>query len=131
MTDTQRLLPCPIPTEDSKPFWEAAKAGRFLIKRCLSCEKSHWYPRPLCPFCWSETEWQAGLGTGVIYAFSAMRRAPKPYVVAFVTLTEGPTMLSNLVGCDPDALAIGQAVRLVFRPSDGAYPVPCFEPAVA
>ena len=40
-----------------------------------------------------------------------MRRAPEPYVIAYVTLAEGPTMLTSLVECDFDALAIGQAVR--------------------
>lgn len=132
MNDIQRVIPAPIPTEDSKPFWEAAKEGRFLIKRCLSCGRAHWYPRSLCPFCFSErTEWQAGTGKGVIYSYSAMRRAVPPYVVAFVTLEEGPTMLTNIVGCDPDALAIGQAVRVVFRPSDGEFLVPLFEPVEA
>lgn len=125
----ERVMPCPIPTPDSLPFWQAAKEGRFLVKRCLDCGQVHWYPRPDCPMCFSDhTEWQSGRGTGVIYSYSVMRRATPPYVVAFVTLTEGPTMLTNLVDCDPDALAIGQAVQLQFRPSDGEFPVPVFTP---
>ena len=129
MKTPERVLPSPIPTPDSLPFWQAAKEGRFLVKRCLDCGKTHWYPRPECPLCFSDrTEWQSGLGTGVIYSYSVMRRASPPYVVAFVTLTEGPTMLTNIVACDPDALAIGQAVQLQFRPSDGEFPVPVFAP---
>lgn len=129
MSDNSRLLAAPIPTVDSLPFWEAAKQGRFLVKRCSACDKAHWYPRPTCPFCFSsETQWQAGLGSGVIYSFSVMRHAKQPYVVAFVTLDEGPTMLSNIVDCDPETLAIGQAVRLLFKPSDGEFPVPVFTP---
>jgi uncharacterized OB-fold protein len=58
-----------------------------------------------------------------------MRRAPEPYVVAYVTLAEGPTMLTNLIDCDFDALAIGQAVRLKFSPSEGGPPVPTFTAA--
>ena len=64
----------------------------------------------------------------MIYSFSVMRHAKPPYVVAFVTLDEGPTMLSNIVDCDPETLAIGQAVRLLFKPSDGEFPVPVFTP---
>lgn len=132
MSENERVITSPIPTEDSRPFWEAAKEGRFLIKRCLTCSRAHWYPRALCPFCLSErTEWQTASGAGVIYSFSVMRRAPQPYVVAFVTLDEGPTMLTNLVECDPDSLAIGQTVSVVFRPSDGEFPVPVFQPAEA
>jgi len=126
----ERVLPAPIPTQDSQPFWDAAKEGRFLIKRCATCGRAHWYPRPLCPFCLSDnTVWQDSAGTGVIYTFSVMVRAAAPFVLAFITLDEGPTLLSNLVNCEPGTLAIGQPVRVLFRPSDGEYPVPVFEPA--
>jgi uncharacterized OB-fold protein len=37
-------------------------------------------------------------------------------------------MLTNIVDCDPDSLAIGQKVRVVFRPTDGEYLVPVFQP---
>jgi uncharacterized protein len=124
-----RIPPCPIPTEDTKPFWAAAKERKFLIKRCLDCHKVHWYPRAICPFCYSDnTAWQPSKGEGVIYSFSPMKRAPQPYVVAFVTLAEGPTMLTNIIDCDPDEVAIGQAVELVFIDSDGEFPVPVFKP---
>ena len=129
MNAAERVIPSPVPTEDTKPFWAAAKESRFLIKRCLACGKAHWYPRTLCPFCFSErTEWQAASGGGVIYTYSVMRRANPPYVVAFVTLDEGPTMLTNIVACDPDSLSVGQKVNVVFRPTDGEFPVPVFEP---
>jgi uncharacterized OB-fold protein len=75
------------------------------------------------------TVWQESAGTGVIYTFSAMLRTAQPYIVAFVTLDEGPTLLSNIVNCDPATLAIDQQVRVLFRPSDGEFPVPVFEPA--
>ena len=55
-----------------------------------------------------------------------MRRAPEPYAIAYVTLAEGPTMLTNLVDCDFDSLAIGQEVRLKFSPTDRGPPVPTF-----
>ncbi|HXN43364.1 MAG TPA: Zn-ribbon domain-containing OB-fold protein, partial [Xanthobacteraceae bacterium] len=111
----------------TQAFWEAAAQGRFLIRRCAACGKAHWYPRKTCPFCWSEeTAWVEASGRGTIYSYSVMRRAAEPYVVAYVTLAEGPTMLTNLVDCDFDALAIGQAVRLKFSPSDDGPPVPTF-----
>jgi uncharacterized protein len=47
---------------DQAGFWEAAKAGRFLIKRCKDCAKAHWFPRALCPFCMGETDWEEASG---------------------------------------------------------------------
>ena len=51
-----------------------------------------------------------------------------PYVIAYVTLAEGTTMMSNIVDCDPDKLRIGQPVTVTFRPSDGGPALPMFTP---
>ena len=73
--------------------------------------------------------WQEASGRGTVYTYSVMRRAPVPYCIAYVTLAEGPTMMTNIVDCDLDTVRIGQAVRLVFKPSEGGPPVPMFTPA--
>ncbi len=58
-----------------------------------------------------------------------MRRAEIPYAIAYVTLDEGVTMLTNVVDCDLDAIRVGQKVRLVFKPTgDGTPPLPMFTP---
>jgi len=130
MSTQERKLPAPQPSPETAAYFDAAKEGRFLVKRCRACGEAHHYPRALCPFCFSdETEWQEASGNGVIYSYSVMRRAPVPYAIAYVTLEEGPTMMTNLVDCDFDALAIGQKVRVVFRPTDGGAPLAMFTPA--
>jgi uncharacterized OB-fold protein len=119
----------PNPSPESRQFWDAAGRGEFLVRRCQACLQVHWYPRTLCPFCGSsDTEWIAASGRGVIYSFSIMRRAEPPFVMAYVTLAEGPTMMTNIVDCDFDALRIGDPVRLEFKPSPGGFAVPCFTP---
>jgi uncharacterized protein len=122
----ERPLPAPPLTPESAPFYEAAAAGRFLIRRCTQCRKPHWYPRAVCPFCFGSTEWEEASGRGTIYSYSVMRRVSPPFCIAYVTLAEGPTMMTNIVDSDLDALAIGQDVTLVFKPSEGGPPVPCF-----
>ena len=119
----------PDSNPDIKPFWDAATEGRFLIKACTTCGRAHWYPRAVCPFCMSDrTEWREGSGQGTIYSFSVMQRAPVPYAIAYVTLEDGPTMMTNIVYCDFSGLRIGQKVRLVFKPTEGGPPVPMFTP---
>jgi len=125
----ERTLPAPKPDSETKPYWDAAAAGKLMLKRCRQCGKTHHYPRALCPFCLGETDWLEARGTGVIYSFSVMQRAPIPYAIAYVTLDEGVTMMTNIVDCDFAALAIGQRVRLVMKPSEGGPPVPMFTPA--
>ena len=130
MAATERKIPAPPVNPETKAFWEAASRGTLLIKRCTSCRQSHYYPRALCLFCGSAaTEWQPTSGGGTIYSYSVMRRAEVPYAIAYVTLDEGVTMMTNLVDCDFYALTIGQRVRLIFKPTDGGPPVPTFTPA--
>ena len=128
---SERKIPAPFVNPENKPFWDAAAEGRLLIKRCKSCGQPHYYPRALRPFCFSDdTEWMEAKGTGEIYTYSVMRRgAPVPYALAYVTLDEGISMLTNIVDCDLDALAIGQRVRVIFKPSEEGAPVPVFTPA--
>ncbi len=125
-----RTITAPVPTPENQPFFDAAARGELLIKRCLACGEYHHLPRAICPHCFSDcTEWVTASGTGTIYTFSVSRRVlPTPYAIAYVTLDEGISMMTNIVDCDLDALEIGQAVRVVFKPSDGGPPVPMFTP---
>lgn len=129
MTATTKY-PAPAENPETKPFWDAARQGRFLIKRCTACNEPHYFPRAICPFCFSDkTEWQDSKGEGVIYSYSLMRKSPTgPYAVGYVTLDEGPSLLTNFVDCDLSTLKIGQRVKVVFKPTDGA-PLPFFTPA--
>jgi uncharacterized OB-fold protein len=125
-----RKITSPVVNAETKAFWDAAREGRFIIPICTACGKAHWYPRAICPFCAGESiEWRNASGKGTIYTYSAMRRVKEPYIIAHVTLAEGPTMLTNLVDCDPDQVRIGQLVAVVFQNSDNGQPVPTFKPA--
>jgi len=114
----------------TEAFFAAARNGVLRLRRCTTCGKPHWYPRPLCPFCMGDTEWVDAVGTGTIYSVSVTRRAgPVPYAIAYVALDEGVTMLTNIVDCDLDALRIGQRVKVCFKPADGDGVVAMFTPA--
>jgi uncharacterized OB-fold protein len=130
MTPAQRTIPAPQPTPEIQPFYDAAAAGRLLIKHCTSCGQPHHYPRAICPFCMSDaTEWRESSGRGTIYSFSVMRRVPVPYAIAYVTLEDGVTMMTNIVDCALDTIRVGQRVKVVFKPTEGGPPVPMFTPA--
>jgi uncharacterized OB-fold protein len=122
-----RKIPAPRVLPESLPFWQAADEGRLLVKACTDCGQTHFYPRDICPHCLSErTEWREAAGTGVVYTFSTMGQGDAAHTLAFVTLDEGVTLMTNLVDCDPNAVAIGQRVKVVFKPTDGGHAVPLF-----
>jgi len=115
-----RKLPAPQVDPETKTFWDGLGEGVLRIKACDACGEAHYYPRHLCPHCGSEkTRWVDTRGAGEIYSLSVMRRGEgAPFAVAYVMLDEGLSMLTNLVGDDLNALAIGQRVRLAPHPSD-------------
>jgi uncharacterized OB-fold protein len=125
-----RKIPAPAINNESRPFWDAAREGRFLIKRCRACGKAHWYPRLSCPYCFSDdTAWETSPGEGAIYTFSVMHHTQgSPFAIGYVTLDEGPAMLTNFVDCDPTNLQIGQRVKVRFQETEGGPPVPVFAP---
>lgn len=112
---------------ETKPFWEAAAVGRFMLPWCRHCHRTHWYPRGICPHCLSTgLDWKKSSGEGAIYSFSVNRMGKEAYVVAYVALREGPIVLGNVIAADPATLSIDKEVRAIFIPSVGQPPVPLF-----
>src|SRR4051812_7289310 len=95
---TELKLPHPEPNGDSRPYWDAARERRFLIRECKACCAKHFMPRHQCPECWSDQlEWIESPGEGTVQSYSVVHRAPTPefsvngpYVIALIDLDEGP-----------------------------------------
>jgi len=65
-----------------------------------------------------------------VYSFSIARASgPVPYAIAYVTLDEGPSMMTNIVECDLDTIRCGQKVKVTFKPTEGGRSIPMFKPA--
>ena len=126
----------PRPTRETLPFWEGCRSGELRLQHCGDCGRHQFYPRLMCSHCNSEAlAWVRAGGTGTVSSFTVVRRpvsqayaAETPYIVALIALTEGPTMMSNLVGCEPDDAAIGMAVEVVFEQWSQEITVPKFRP---
>jgi uncharacterized OB-fold protein len=126
----------PDVTAETLDFWEGLKNGTFLLRRCDRCQTVIWYPRGFCQSCGSlETSWVAASGKGHIYTFTVVHRsilpdwaAAGPYVIAYVELDEGPRIMTNIVNADPETLAIGAPVRVVFPTNDKGEALYRFEP---
>jgi len=120
-------IPAPPINPENRAFFDAAREGRLLLGKCSSCGGIHYYPRAICPFCFNDKiQWMAAKGKGTLYSYSVMRRVAEPYAIAYVTLDEGVTMLTNMVDCDLDRLKIGDAVRVVFKAAEGGEMIPMF-----
>jgi uncharacterized protein len=78
--------------------------------------------------------WRVSAGRGAVYATTVVRpRDGDPYNVALIDLDEGFRMMSRVVGCAPEHVAIGMRVRLAWAGAEAEDlpPVPVFEREVA
>ena len=137
MAEPARRTDLPTIEDDTRPFWDAAGEGRFLVKRCRACGAVHHYPRQFCPSCWSDdVAWVDASGRATLYTWSVVYANDLPpfperlpYVAAVVDLEEGPRVMTNIVDCDPDSVRVGQAVELVFHDTGAGSALPRFRPA--
>jgi uncharacterized OB-fold protein len=111
--------PRPRPTGLTEPFWDALRAGRLAVQRCLTCGAWRWPPQPACPSCLSEEyRWAPTAGLGRLYSFTVVHRPvdpamfDPPYVLGIVELDEGPRLLTNIVDCRFDELRVDLRVGL-------------------
>jgi uncharacterized protein len=130
--------PLPVPSPETKPFWDAARRHELSLPFCRPCRAFFYYPRAACPRCLSpDLEWKAVSGRGTLHTFTVVHRAQKgfplgsPYVIAVVELEEGPRMMTNLVGItpDPSAIRIGMPVEVTFVDVTPEATLPHFRPA--
>jgi uncharacterized OB-fold protein len=128
-------LPVPVSDELNRPFWDAAREGRFVMPRCAECGRIMAPPVANCSACLARRfEWVATSGRGTVHSFIEYHRSwireydgRLPYMVAIVELDEGPRLITALVGEASDWVKIGARVRVAFQERAEGAQVPVFE----
>ena len=126
--------PIPDPDPMSKPFFDGAKEGKLMLPRCTTCNKVHFYPRMLCPYCHSsQIEWMEASGVGYIHTYAVQHRAfggwadEAPFVTAYIDLAEGDRIFTVLRGVDPEKpeeIEIGAKVQVEFDEANEDVSIP-------
>jgi len=126
--------PIPTPSPLTQPFYDGAKEGKLLLPRCQDCNRVHWYPRHICPFCHSvNIDWIEGSGEGRVHTFAVQHRAfggwaeEVPFVTAYIDLNEGDRMVTVLLGVDandPASIRIGAKVKVEFEKASEDIHIP-------
>ena len=132
MTEYQK--PLPLPTQDTREYWEGCRRHELLIQKCRKCGALRFYPRPMCPECNSmEYDWIKACGKGRVYSWTVAVRQfhpafEVPYVIAIVELEEGVRMTTNVINCKPEELYVGMPVEVIFEDVSEEITIPKFRP---
>lgn len=118
-------------------FWTAVDRGDLVRPVCGDCHRSFFVPQFACPYCQS-TNWayEPSSGLGLVYSYTTVHRPPTPefdapYVLADVDMEEGWHLLTWIVGCEPDAVAVDMAVSVRFVTGPDGHRLPAFAPVEA
>ena len=113
-------------------FLDHLREGRFMLQRIASTGECVFYPRYLGEVDW---RWVEASGKASVYSRTIIRRKPErggDYCIAVVTLSEGPRMMTRVVGVPPDQVAFGMQVQASVEAADWGkldHPVVVFRPA--
>ena len=124
--------PLPRPTALSKPHWEGCQQGELRVQRCADCGAHIFIPQQACTSCLSDNlEWVKSKGLGVVYSCSTVYRPQQmglevPYTVAIVELEEGWHILTNVIDCPHEEIAIGLPVEVSFVKMSDEITLPMF-----
>lgn len=132
----------PKPSVATDDFWEATREGKYLVQWCTACDVAIFYPREACPQCLSSDTltWRESSGNATVHAVSVQYRAGNPlmadrvpYAVAIVELDAGAgdqtiRCMTNVVDCDPETVAVGDAVSLTWEELSDGRKLPLFSP---
>ena len=130
--------PLPRPTADDSFFWAGCKEHRLLFQKCRGCGRVRWPPNIVCPSCYSAGfDIVVSSGKGKLYTWAVYHRAyhpgfaaDLPYITAIIDLAEGPRLLSNLVGSQPQALKCDIPVEVVWDDVTPEFTLPKFKVSV-
>ena len=127
--------PLPELTPATEWFWTSGADGILRVQGCTECATLVHPPAPICPKCrsraWAPTP-VSGRGTIVGFTVNAhqwLPSLPPPYVIANVALEEDADvrLTTNIVGCDPGEVRIGQEVLVSFEHQGDVW-LPLFAP---
>ncbi|MBM3486331.1 MAG: DNA-binding protein [Alphaproteobacteria bacterium] len=127
--------PQPTPSKLTRPFWDAAKAGRLLLQFDTTTGRYQFYPRPLGIASGKPTlEWREASGRAKLYASTVCHVPGRgyenevPYILGSVELDEGVRVLARIVDAAPAAVNPGMRLRLAWVDTGGPFPLYAFAP---
>jgi uncharacterized OB-fold protein len=135
VNEANAAIPRPDPADpDDAAFWAALRDGELRIQRCAACGAFRHPPKPACARCGAtDREWVIASGAGEVWSFTVIHpptlpafAGRTPYGAVVVRLDEGVFLVSALVDCPIEELAVGMRVEVAITEADTDLALPLF-----
>lgn len=117
--------PLPEITDQTRPFWSGAKAGKLMLQKCTRCGTAQFHPKPWCIECGCrDIPWAEARPSGTVYTFTVSRavamnlagwQGELPVLMCLIDLDDGARLYGQVVQCSPEDIRIGMRVEAVFE----------------
>ena len=122
MGDSQKATPIlpgimVLPPLSEKPY--------LLGGKCSKCGRVFFPKKEICPVCFDQAKIEeiALSVRGNLSTFTVVRRSlgfkKPPYALGYVDLPENLRIFAPITDCDPDRIAIGMEMEVVFEEEEG------------
>jgi len=138
MSDSILNKPLPDITDQTRPFWTAAKEGRLEMQKCPSCGTLNFHPKPWCIECGTRgLEWVEVSPTGTVYSYTISRsvamnypgwQAELPVLLCLIDLDDGVRLYGQVTDCDAQVIQVGMRVGVHFESISDDAGIPKFHP---
>jgi uncharacterized OB-fold protein len=128
--------PLPEITDQTRPFWTAAKNRKLVLQKCARCGTTHFQPKPWCVECGCrDIPWTEAATTGTIYTFTVSRAVAMnlagwqdelPVLFALIDLDDGARLYGQVTGATPETIRIGGRVEAYFEDISDEAAIPKF-----
>ncbi|MGX7680034.1 thiolase C-terminal domain-containing protein [Jatrophihabitans sp. DSM 45814] len=127
MSPSGRILP--EVTDQNEFYWTSGKDGVLRFQQCTACQGLIHPPQPICNHCRSrDISITEVSGVGRLIGFTVNHRMSlpgldAPYTIGHVAINEDDRvrLTTRIVDTDPESLAIGQEVKVVFEHVDDVW----------
>lgn len=108
-----------------RPFFEAARQGRLVVRRCGECGLLRYPPGTACPWCSSlKSEWTEVSGRGTIHSYEIVTQAIQPGFADWVPYPVVLVELDEQRGVPTEDEALRLIANLVREQEAGPEPEP-------
>jgi uncharacterized OB-fold protein len=127
------LLPSPVGV--TAEFYAWCARGELRLQRCAECGEWRHPPRLRCGACGSSRlDWERVSGRGRVFTWTVTHRPvdpafTPPYAIVVVELEEGPRLVGNLRGLEPDELVLDLRVVVELERASETIGLIWFKPA--
>ena len=140
MTDYS-AKPLPEIVDLTRPFWTAAKEGRFVMQKCSKCGTVNFHPKPWCIECGCrDLPWTEMKPEGTVYSYTISRMVAMnykgwedelPVLFCLIDIDDGARMYAQVTDCTPEDIHIGMRVSVYFEDISEEAGIPKFRPIPA